>query len=96
MSDTTFNLKLFHDRVPYYIETSLMICRANQLTGFLYDRILRHEKVNVSVHVGPIEKFYSKDGEADLQNLTNIKKLTKFLHLTPYKFTIHNFPSVRI
>ena len=70
MSDTTFNLKLFHDGVPYYIETSLLICRAIQLTGFLYDRILRHERVNVSVHVGPIEKFYSKDGEVDLQNLT--------------------------
>ena len=26
--------QLFHDGGPYHIETSLLICRANQLTGF--------------------------------------------------------------
>ena len=34
---------LLHDGVPYHIETSLLICSANQQTSF-YDRDFLHEK----------------------------------------------------
>ena len=34
--------ELFHDGGPYHIETSPLICSANQWTGF-YD--IRHERV---------------------------------------------------
>ena len=29
-----FFLLLFHDRGPYYIETSILICKTNKWTGF--------------------------------------------------------------
>ena len=32
----------------YHIET---ICSANQWTGFLYDRDLRHERVKIAVYI---------------------------------------------
>ena len=42
--------QLFHDGGPYQIETSPLICRANERTGwFLYDRDLRHERVRSNI-----------------------------------------------
>ena len=32
--DFIFPLSLFHDGGPYHIETSLLVCSTNQLTGF--------------------------------------------------------------
>ena len=37
-------IQLFHNEAPYHIETSPLTCYANRL--FLYDRDLRHERVN--------------------------------------------------
>ena len=38
---------LFQDGGRYHTETSPLICRANQWTGFLYDNDLRHERVKL-------------------------------------------------
>ena len=40
--------ELFHGGGSYHIETSPLICRANQLTidWFLFDKNLRHERIN--------------------------------------------------
>ena len=38
------SLWMFHDEGPYHIETSPLICSANQWIGF-YDRDIRHEIV---------------------------------------------------
>ena len=38
-------IKLFHVGDPYQIESSLSICSSNQLDWFLFDRELRHERV---------------------------------------------------
>ena len=34
MGNTIFGLTLFHEGSPYYIETSSLICSANQWTSF--------------------------------------------------------------
>ena len=40
-------IKFFHDGGPYHIETSPLICSANQWTGFyIYNNDPRHERVN--------------------------------------------------
>ena len=39
-------LQLFHDGSPYHIETSPLICAANQCTEF-YDRDHHHERVEL-------------------------------------------------
>ena len=39
--------KLFHDGSPYYIETNQSIdLQSKSMDWFLYDRDLRHERVN--------------------------------------------------
>ena len=46
---------LFHNGGPYHTETSPLIYSANQWTGFLYDRDLRHERVKRKAQL--ISKF---------------------------------------
>ena len=38
-------IQLFHDEGPYHVETSLLICRVNQWTGFyMTDTVIKEFK----------------------------------------------------
>ena len=44
VSFTLVNRSLVHDGCPYHIETESILCKS--MDWFLYDRDLRHERVN--------------------------------------------------